>query len=235
MILLCKGIKSPLSPLFLQEMLQDSFRHQGLRRQLVQQLREKGIHNEAILEAIGKIPRHIFMDNAFLEYAYQDKAFPIACGQTISQPFTVAYQTQLLDPHKGEKVLEIGTGSGYQSAVLAETGAKVFSIERHKPLHETTRKRLDEMKYFTVKTFYGDGFKGLPAFAPFDKILVTCGAPEIPQALVAQLKPGGIMVIPVGPLEEQTMTTVLKKPDGSTEVIAFNKFRFVPMLGDKAR
>lgn len=216
-------------------MIQDSFRHQGLRRQLVQQLREKGIQNELVLEAIGKVPRHAFMDNAFLEYAYQDKAFPIACGQTISQPYTVAYQTSLLDPRKGDKVLEIGTGSGYQAAVLADTGVKVFSIERHKPLFESTRKRLDELNYFTIKTFYGDGFKGLPAYAPFDKILVTCGAPEIPQSLIAQLKPGGIMVIPVGPLDEQTMTTVLKKPDGSTEVITLDKFRFVPMLEDKAR
>ena len=216
-------------------MIQDSFRHQGLRRQLVQQLREKGIQNELVLEAIGKVPRHIFMDNAFLEFAYQDKAFPIACGQTISQPYTVAYQSALIDPKKGEKVLEIGTGSGYQSAVLAELGAKVFTIERHKPLHETTRKRLDELNYFTVKMFYGDGFKGLPAYAPFDKILVTCGAPEIPSMLVDQLKPGGVMVIPVGPVDIQVMTIVLKKPDGSTEVISLEKFRFVPMLEDKAR
>ncbi|MFN8153020.1 MAG: protein-L-isoaspartate(D-aspartate) O-methyltransferase [Bacteroidia bacterium] len=215
--------------------MQDSFRHQGLRRQLVEQLREKGIQNELVLEAIGKVPRHIFMDNAFLEFAYQDKAFPIACGQTISQPYTVAYQSALLDPKKGEKVLEIGTGSGYQSAVLAELGAKVFTIERHKPLHEHTRKRLDELNYFTVKTFYGDGFKGLPAYAPFDKILVTCGAPEIPLPLVDQLKPGGVLVIPVGPTDVQVMTIVLKKPDGSTEVIALDKFRFVPMLEDKAR
>ncbi len=217
------------------QMLQDSFRHQGLRRQLVAQLREKGIQNEMVLEAIGKIPRHLFMDNAFLEFAYQDKAFPIACGQTISQPFTVAYQTQLLDPAKGEKVLEIGTGSGYQSAVLAESGAKVFSIERHKPLHEETRKRLDLLNYFSIKTHYGDGFKGLPAFAPFDKILVTCGAPEIPQLLLGQLKVGGIMVIPVGSLTEQVMTTVIKKPGGEIEIIHFDTFRFVPMLGDKVR
>lgn len=216
-------------------MIQDSFRHQGLRRQLVLQLREKGINNELVLEAIGKIPRHIFMDKAFLEFAYKDQAFPIDCGQTISQPYTVAYQTQLLDPKKGDKVLEIGTGSGYQSAVLAETGAKVFTIERHKPLHDTTRKRLDDLNYFSVKMFFGDGFKGLPAYAPFDKILVTCGAPEIPPALVDQLKPGGIMVIPVGPTDGQFMTSVLKKPDGSLEVIALEKFRFVPMLGDKVR
>lgn len=216
-------------------MHQDSFRHQGLRRQLVVLLREKGISNEIILDAIGKIPRHTFMDNAFLEFAYQDKAFPIACGQTISQPYTVAYQTQLLDPQKGEKVLEIGTGSGYQSAVLGESGAKVFSIERHKALYEDTRKRLDQLNYFSIKTFYGDGFKGLPAYAPFDKILVTCGAPEIPIALLDQLKVGGIMVIPVGSLTEQVMTTVIKKPGGSTEIIQFDKFRFVPMLGDKVR
>jgi protein-L-isoaspartate(D-aspartate) O-methyltransferase len=216
-------------------MLQDTFRHQGLRKQLVAELRKKGIVNEAVLEAIGKIPRHLFMDNAFLEIAYQDKAFPIACDQTISQPFTVAYQTQLLDPKKGEKVLEIGTGSGYQSAVLAEMGAKVFSIERHKPLFESSRKILDALNYPMVKTFFGDGFKGLPAFGPFDKILVTCGAPEIPLKLIEQLKTGGLMVIPVGPLSEQTMTSVLKKPNGETEIIHFDKFRFVPMLENKAK
>ncbi len=188
-----------------------------------------------VLAAIGKIPRHLFMDNAFLEFAYQDKAFPIACGQTISQPFTVAYQTQLLCPAKGEKILEIGTGSGYQSAVLAESGAKVFSIERHKALYVETRKRLDQLNYFGIKTFFGDGFKGLPSFAPFDKILVTCGAPEIPAALLDQLKVGGILVIPVGPLTEQIMTTVIKKPNGEMEIIEFEKFRFVPMLNAKER
>ena len=216
-------------------MLQDTFRHQGLRRQLVEELKNKGITNPGVLFAIGKIPRHSFMDNAFLEYAYQDLAFPIDCGQTISQPFTVAYQTQLLEPQKGEKVLEIGTGSGYQSAVLAETGAKVFSIERHKPLFELTKKRLEELNYFNVKCFYGDGFAGLPTYAPFDKILVTCGAPEIPQQLLSQLKTGGMMVIPVGPLSEQTMTIVLKKANGEIEIIELDKFRFVPMLGNKVR
>ncbi len=216
-------------------MLQDTFRHQGLRRQLVEELKNKGITNPGVLLAIGKIPRHSFMDNAFLEYAYQDLAFPIDCGQTISQPFTVAYQTQLLEPQKGEKVLEIGTGSGYQSAVLAETGAKVFSIERHKPLFELTKKRLEELNYFNIKCFYGDGFAGLPAYAPFDKILVTCGAPEIPQQLLSQLKTGGMMVIPVGPLSEQTMTIVLKKANGEIEIIELDKFRFVPMLGNKVR
>jgi len=216
-------------------MVQDSFRHQGLRRQLVLQIREKGINNEAVIDSIGKVPRHLFMDNAFLEFAYQDKAFPIACGQTISQPYTVAYQTQLLEPKKGEKVLEIGTGSGYQTAVLAEMGAKVFSIERHKPLFEKTKNLLESLNYTGVKTFFGDGFKGQPAFAPFDKIIVTCGAEEIPMKLIEQLKPGGIMVIPVGPLAEQVMTIILKKPNGETEIIEMDKFRFVPMLNDKAR
>jgi len=216
-------------------MAQDSFRHQGLRRQLVLHIREKGINNEAVIDSIGKVPRHLFMDNAFLEFAYQDKAFPIACGQTISQPYTVAYQTQLLEPKKGEKVLEIGTGSGYQTAVLAEMGAKVFSIERHKPLFEKTKKLLESLNYTGVKTFFGDGLKGQPAFAPFDKIIVTCGAEEIPMKLIEQLKPGGIMVIPVGPLAEQVMTIILKKPNGETEIIEMDKFRFVPMLNDKAR
>lgn len=215
-------------------MIIDSFRHQGMRRQLVDELKKKGISNEAVLEAIGRIPRHFFMDNAFLEFAYKDQAFPIDCGQTISQPYTVAYQSQLLDIKKGERVLEVGTGSGYQASVLHEMGAKVFSIERHKDLFEQTRKRFNELNY-NIKTFFGDGFKGLPAFAPFEKILVTCGAPHIPENLLAQLKPGGIMVIPVGPLSEQVMTTVLKKADGTTEVIELDKFRFVPMLEAKSR
>lgn len=217
-------------------MQQDTFRHQGLRRQLVEEVKKKGIENPRVLDAIGKVPRHLFMDNAFLEFAYQDKAFPIDCGQTISQPYTVAYQTQLLDPQKGDKILEIGTGSGYQASVLAETGAKVFSIERHRPLYESTKKKLESLNYIYVKCFFGDGFKGLPAFALFDKILVTCGAPQIPMSLVDQLKVGGIMVVPVGPADDaQIMTTILKKPDGQLEIIELDKFRFVPMLGDKVR
>lgn len=214
----------------------DTFRHQGLRRQLVDLLKEKGITNKLVLDAIGKIPRHLFMDNAFLEYAYQDKAFPIDCEQTISQPFTVAFQTQLLDPLKGEKVLEIGTGSGYQSCVLGEIGAKVFTIERHRPLHDATKKRFETLGYFSIKSFYGDGFKGQASYGPYDKILVTCGAPEIPAALVAQLKVGGLMVIPVGDmLADQVMTTVLKKSETEVEIFEFDKFRFVPMLQQKAR
>lgn len=214
----------------------DSFKHQGLRRKLVAQLKEKGIDNIAVLEAIGKIPRHFFMDNAFLEFAYQDdKAFPISCGQTISQPYTVAFQTQLLDPQKGEKVLEIGTGSGYQSCVLAECGVKLFTLERFKELHEEAKKQFEVLGYKTIKAFFGDGFKGQPAFAPYDKILVTCGAPSIPQTLVDQLKVGGLMVIPVGSGVEQVMTTVLKKSAAETEIIELNKFKFVPMLAEKSR
>jgi protein-L-isoaspartate(D-aspartate) O-methyltransferase len=217
-------------------MQQDTFRHQGLRRQLVEEIKRKGISNQAVLEAIGRVPRHLYMDNAFLEFAYQDKAFPIDCGQTISQPYTVAYQTQLLDSQKGDRILEIGTGSGYQASVLAETGARVFTIERHRPLFESTRKMLETLNYTYIKCFFGDGFKGLPGYAPFDKILVTCGAPEIPMALVDQLKTGGVMVIPIGPPNDaQVMTTVLKKPDGQLEIIELDKFRFVPMLGEKVR
>ena len=215
-------------------MIIDSFRHQGLRRQLVEQLSKKGIDNKNVLDAIGRIPRHLFMDNAFLEFAYVDKAFPIDCDQTISQPYTVAYQSQLLDIQKDERVLEIGTGSGYQSCVLAELGARVFTIERHKELFEQTKKRFHELSY-NIKSFFGDGFKGLPAFAPFDKIIVTCGAGTLPQKLTEQLKPGGTMVIPIGPLSEQVMTTILKRSDGSLEIIELDKFRFVPMLEEKSR
>lgn len=215
-------------------MITDTFRHQGLRKQLVDALKEKGINSTLVLEAIGTVPRHIFMDNAFLEYAYVDKAFPIDCGQTISQPYTVAYQTQLLLLNKGERVLEIGTGSGYQASVLHLCGAKVYSIERHKALFEATRTRIHELNY-NIKTFFGDGFKGLPAFAPFDKILVTCGAPHIPTELLKQLKSGGIMVVPVGSLSEQVMTIVIKKNEHENEIIELDKFRFVPMLEQKSR
>lgn len=214
-------------------MIEDSLRHQGMRRKLVEEIRRKGITNESVLEAIGSIPRHLFLDKAFLEFSYQDKAFPIEAGQTISQPYTVAYQTQLLLPEKGLKILEIGTGSGYQTSILTKLGMKVFSIERHKALYTKTQELLHDLG-INARLFYGDGFKGLPAYAPFDRILITCGAREIPSELIKQLKPGGIMVLPLGPEEEQVMTTVIKKDDNQTEVISLERFRFVPMLENKA-
>jgi protein-L-isoaspartate(D-aspartate) O-methyltransferase len=215
-------------------MLTDNFRHQGLRRKLVDEVRSKGITDERILNAIMDVPRHLFMDNAFIEFAYQDKAFPIDAGQTISQPYTVAYQTQLLNVEKGMKVLEIGTGSGYQTSILYKMGVKIYSIERHKVLYHKTKKLLNDLGY-NAKLFYGDGFNGLPSFAPFDRIIVTCGARAIPAELVKQLVVGGIMVIPLGPEEEQVMTTVFKKSADQAEVKSHGRFRFVPMLGEKAR
>lgn len=214
-------------------MMQDTFRHQGLRRRLVEEIKKKGIEDGMVLEAIGRVPRHLFMDKAFIEYAYQDKAFPIEAGQTISQPYTVAYQTYHLNLRKNEKVLEIGTGSGYQTSVLCELGAKVFSIERQRSLFDKTKKILSELGYY-AKLFYGDGFRGLPSFAPFDKILITCGAQFIPDELLNQLKPGGVMVAPIGPLNGQVMTVVHKKNQINYEVIKLDKFKFVPMLSDKA-
>lgn len=214
-------------------MIVDTFRHQGMRRRLVDELRKKGINNELVLQAIADVPRHLFMDNAFLEFAYADKAFPIEAGQTISQPYTVAYQSQLLLLEKGMKVLEIGTGSGYQTSVLYKMGAKVYSIERHKVLNNKAVALLQELNY-NVKLFYGDGFKGLPSFAPFDRILITCGARIVPPELVKQLVVGGIMVLPLGPENEQIMTTVIKKDADSYEMMSFDKFKFVPMLENKA-
>lgn len=214
-------------------MIVDSLRHQGMRKKLVAEVKAKGITDEKVLEAIGRVPRHLFMDNAFLEYAYQDKAFPIGAGQTISQPYTVAYQSQLLLINKGDRILEIGTGSGYQTAVLCELDAKVYSIERHKELHEKTKKLIGELNYHP-KLFFGDGFKGQPSFAPFDKIIITCGAPDVPGELLKQLKTGGIMVIPLG-IQEQVMITILKKSETEFERIELDKFRFVPMLENKVR
>lgn len=216
-----------------EEIMVDSMRHQGMRKNLVKEIREKGISDEQVLKAIAAVPRHLYMDNAFLEFAYQDKAFPIASGQTISQPYTVAYQSQLLLLQKGDKVLEIGTGSGYQTAVLCELDAKVFSIERHKELFEKTKVLLSGLNYH-AKLFFGDGFKGLPAFSPFDKIIITCGAPQIPDELMKQLKIGGIMVAPVG-INEQVMLTILKKSETEFEKIELDKFKFVPMLENKVR
>ncbi|MEP7169351.1 MAG: protein-L-isoaspartate(D-aspartate) O-methyltransferase [Bacteroidota bacterium] len=214
--------------------MEDTFKHQGLRRQLVEEVRKKGINDVKVLNAIAAVPRHYFMEKAFLEFAYQDKAFPIESGQTISQPYTVAYQTQLLGIEKGQKVLEIGTGSGYQTCILCELNARVFSIERQKLLFDKTKILLSGMGY-QAKLFYGDGFKGLPAFAPFDKILITCGAAAVPQEILKQLKPGGIMVAPIGSLTEQVMTIVIKKDNDRHEIIELDKFRFVPMLENKVK
>lgn len=217
-------------------MIQDSYRHKGLRKKLVDIIRQKGIKNERVLEAINQIPRHQFLDSSFLNFAYQDQAFPIGSGQTISQPYTVAFQTELLQIKKGEKVLEVGTGSGYQACVLAEMGAKVFTIERQKKLFDKTKALLINLKYSQIKTFYGDGYKGLPTFGPFDKMIVTAGAPFIPEDLLKQLKPNGILVIPVDIDQDiQEMIRITRKENGIFEKESFGKFRFVPMLTNKAK
>lgn len=211
-------------------MQEDSYRHKGMRKILVDNLRNKGICDEKVLMAINNVPRHVFLDSSFLDFAYQDKAFPIGSGQTISQPFTVAFQTSLLELKKGHKILEIGTGSGYQACVLAEMGAKVFTIERQRNLYTKTKSFLTEFPY-RIKTFLADGNKGLPTYAPFDRILITAAAPEIPQALVDQLKNGGIMVLPLCENEEyQTMVRITKEEDGNLKRETFGDFRFVPML-----
>ncbi len=204
-----------------------------MRRKLAESIKEKGIRDEAVIGAIEKIPRHFFLDSSFTEIAYQDKPFPIGLGQTISQPYTVAFQTELLEVAKDDKILEIGTGSGYQACVLAEMGAKVYSVERHRPLYQKARHLLEQIGY-NVKLFYGDGYKGLPAFAPFDKILVTAGAPDIPEALLQQLKIGGFLVIPVGGGGNQIMTRIKKINSLDFEKEEFGNFRFVPLLGKKA-
>ena len=211
--------------------LQDNYRAKGLRKQLVDQLRAKGITNEAVLAALNEVPRHVFLDSSFVEQAYQDKAFPIGAGQTISQPHTVAFQTQLLQVEQGMKVLEIGTGSGYQACVLAAMGAKVFSIERQRTLYFKTKDILEQLP-FRVKTFLGDGFEGLPSYAPFDRVIITAGAPEVPRVLVEQMKTGAMMVIPMDNPEGegQTMLRLTKQPDGSLKREAFGDFKFVPML-----
>ena len=211
----------------------DSFKHKGLRQQLVEEIKAKGIKDTEVLNAIGKIPRHLFLDSSFLEFAYQDKPFPIGSGQTISQPYTVAFQTELLEIGKGDKVLEIGTGSGYQACVLLELGAKVFSIERQKKLCEKTRGFLPKLNY-RPRLFYGDGYKGLPTFAPFDKILITAAAPDIPDELLKQLKVGGRLVIPVGGSEIQEMLSIDKISESDFKEKKHGSFRFVPLLEDRA-
>jgi protein-L-isoaspartate(D-aspartate) O-methyltransferase len=212
----------------------DSYKHQGLRKQLVETIRQKGITDPNVLEAMGKVPRHYFFESSFLKYAYEDNAFPIGVGQTISQPYTVAFQTQLLKVSRGQKVLEVGTGSGYQACILAEIGAKVFSIERQKSLYDKAIKFLPTLGY-RIKLFYGDGYKGLPAYAPFDKIIVTAGAPYVPDALIEQLKTGGILVIPVGGDEVQEMITITRIAESEFRRNQHGRFRFVPLLEDKAK
>lgn len=211
----------------------DTYRHKGLRRKLVETIREKGITNEKVLTAIGNIPRHFFLDSAFDEVAYEDRAFPIGVGQTISQPYTVAYQTQLLELKPFDKVLEIGTGSAYQACVLAEMGVQVFTIERQKKLFDQNKLFSYLRKYPNIKLFYGDGYEGLPTYGPFDKVIITAAAPFIPQKLLQQLKPGGMMVLPVGTGDFQVMKRIRKNPDGNFTEENFDLFSFVPMLGGK--
>jgi protein-L-isoaspartate(D-aspartate) O-methyltransferase len=212
---------------------EDSYRHKGLRKKLVELLRTKGITDEKVLDAIQAIPRHFFLDSAFDEVAYEDRAFPIAQHQTISQPYTVAYQSQLLELKPFDKVLEIGTGSAYQASVLAELGVQVFTIERQKQLFDNNKLFTYLKKYPNIKFFYGDGYEGLPTYAPFDKILVTAAAPSIPQKLIEQLKTGGKMVIPVGHSPVQKMMRLTKNGDGTASEEIFDNFSFVPMLEGK--
>ncbi len=212
---------------------EDTYQHKGLRKQLVSLLKEKGITDETILEAINTIPRHFFLDSAFDKIAYEDRAFPIGEGQTISQPYTVAYQTQLLNVKKNDKVLEIGTGSVYQASVLAEIGAWVYTIERQKKLYDAHKQFIFRNKYPNIKFFYGDGYEGLPSFAPFDKIIITAAAPFIPPKLITQLKIGGVMVIPVNEGEIQRMLRITKLPNDTLQEESFDAFSFVPMLTGK--
>ena len=213
---------------------EDTYRHKGLRKKLISSLRNKGITSEKVLEAMNEVPRHFFLDTALDNIAYEDRAFPIAVGQTISQPYTVAYQTSLLEVQPQDKILEIGTGSIYQATVLAEMGAKVFTIERQKKLFELTQKFVLKSKYPGIKFFYGDGFEGLPTFAPFDKVLITAAAPFIPPRLIDQLKIGGKMVLPLETeAGSQRMLRLTKTADGKFAEEEFEQFKFVPMLKGK--
>jgi protein-L-isoaspartate(D-aspartate) O-methyltransferase len=212
---------------------EDTYRHKGLRKKLIEIVRAQGITDENVLNALNNVPRHFFMDSALDNIAYEDRAFPISDGQTISQPYTVAYQSQLLQIKKGDKVLEIGTGSMYQATILAELGAKVFTIERQKNLFDKTKDFLFKNKYLNLKFFYGDGFEGLPSYAPFDKIIITAAAPFIPPKLLAQLKPNGLMVIPVDEGDAQRMMRITKTDNENYTEEIFEKFSFVPMLSGK--
>jgi protein-L-isoaspartate(D-aspartate) O-methyltransferase len=212
-------------------MIEDNYKQRGLRNKLVKKLRLKGITDEAVLAAIGKVPRHVFFDDALLPHAYEDKAFPIGEGQTISQPYTVAFQSEKLQAKPDDKILEVGTGSGYQAAVLVEMGAKVYTIEFNRKLYEKTKSFLPSLGY-NPYFFFGDGSKGLPAKAPFDKIIVTAGAPVVPQALLDQLNENGIMIIPVGNRETQKMVKFTKR-GGKLLKEEFSNFSFVPLLGEE--
>ena len=211
----------------------DNYREQGGRKQLVELLRKKGIADEQVLAAIGKVPRHYFFDETFWIQAYKDIAFPIGEGQTISQPYTVAYQTELLHIRKGDTVLEIGTGCGYQTCILLELGAKVYTIERQEKLYTRTKQVLPHIGY-KANFFCGDGSKGMPKYAPFNKINVTAGAPFVPEDMLQQLAVGGILVIPVGNEQSQKMVTILKVSDTDYEKVVLDTFRFVPLVGDRA-
>jgi protein-L-isoaspartate(D-aspartate) O-methyltransferase len=213
-------------------MQKDSYQHKGLRRQLVETIKKKGVQDERILNAFLDIPRHFFLDDAFAEWAYQDKPFPIGCEQTISQPYTVAYQTELLEVKSSDKILEVGTGSGFQAAVLHYLGAKVYTIERFEALFHKTNKLLKAIGMIGIRTFHGDGMKGLSRQAPFDKIIVTAAAPKIPKKLLEQLKIGGIMVVPVGE-PVQTMYRIIRKDKHRYETKKMGSFRFVPLLEGK--
>ena len=211
--------------------IEDNYRHKGMRQQLVQTLRKAGFKDERILSAINEVPRHVFLDSSFVEFAYSDQAFPIGSGQTISQPSTVAFQTYLLEVEKGMKVLEIGTGSGYQACVLSALGAKVFTIERQRNLYFKTKEVLEQLPY-RVKCFLGDGYEGLPNYQPFDRVIITAGAPAIPMKLIDQLKTGGMMVVPIDTPQEdgQTMMRITKMADGTLKRESFGDYKFVPML-----
>ncbi|MCX8019529.1 MAG: protein-L-isoaspartate(D-aspartate) O-methyltransferase [Chitinophagaceae bacterium] len=212
---------------------EDTYRHQGLRKKLVQDIHKKGITDERVLDALLAVPRHFFLDSAFDEMAYEDRAFPIGEGQTISQPYTVAYQTELLQVQPFMKVLEIGTGSGYQAVILAELGAYVYTIERQKKLFDELKKFEFLKKYPTIKIFHGDGYEGLPAYAPYDRILITAAAPFVPPRLVEQLKTGGMLVLPLGKGQVQQMRRITKLENGALREEVFDHFSFVPMVEGK--
>lgn len=212
-------------------MLQDDYIHKGLRKRMIEELIQKGISNSAVLNAMGKLPRHWFLDNSFLKYAYQNRAFSIGKGQTISNPYTVAIQSSLLQVKQNDKILEIGTGSGYQACILVEMGAKVYSIERQKDLYVKTKHLLQRIQYNSIEMFYGDGYLGLPALAPYDKILVTAAAPYAPKALLQQLKINGLMLLPIDQgNNSQEMTLIKRNSETHFEISTHGNFSFVPML-----